>query len=173
MCGSWSFCGSTCHNGKYPSLLVCWAWAWLNLHRLNWVALGSHSIRWLMMLLSLPELSFSFASKEPQVSQACAVHSSRELEGCLKSWSSSEFRADLASSLSPRILCYFSVFDVDSCSSYQTFFFVSVLCMAWMDGGREGKRGQGRKKEGRKVGFCVLLWSTMALPICSLSLCFG
>lgn len=31
MCGSWSFCGNTCCNGKYLSLLVWRAVAWLNL----------------------------------------------------------------------------------------------------------------------------------------------
>lgn len=72
MCGSRSFCGSTCCNGKYLSLLVRQAVAWLNLYSLDGAALGSHSIRWLMKLLSLVELRFSLPREVPWVGWASA-----------------------------------------------------------------------------------------------------
>lgn len=108
MCGSWSFCGNTCCNRKYLSLLVWRAVARLNLCSLDWVALGSHSIRRLMKLLSLLELRFFLSSEVPPL-------------GCLRSWAQGSFRkAGSAFPVTPRTgyFCCCPVLPSSSCAVF-------------------------------------------------------
>ena len=143
MCGLWSFCGSTCYNGKYLSLLVQQAAAWLNLCSLDWVALGSLSIRWLMKLLSLLELRFFLLSEERLVGWASASYRwARGLPAKLIS-KGGIVKQSLLFSIIPRILCCFPVLPNSSCWTFTLFYSLSISAPYTL----QEEKGMG--------GFCV------------------